>query len=534
MGATVKAIQTSQVRILHREVFMKTLEEHSESLQLESMSKVLTQWNVKDGNECRITRTARRLSEVDTFKQLGCSPQFLEFLSTSLEERIYLSGQKICVENSTDDSSAYILTRGKARVVAGGNLLGELSDGSVFGEQVLFGLCEKRAATVIAATTCQTQVLYQSVVIKGLELFPEERQKVLMIAFKMQADSEGDAKSRQSLTNAEDWKSVELRAVMKAVKSSPVLGNMSGAFVEELSTVADNRIYMPGDLIIEEGKEGDSMFIMVSGNAAVFTTTDSHQHTHATATGGYSIAGRKSKRIGVLSAGSISGELAMLGVSKVRSATIEAETICCMWEISHDSALSIIDRMPDVREQFADIIVQHLQHTVPPCIDALQLFKNFDRKFRMLLGLYCDKHALFPGQPIFQEGQVGEGLYVLNQGRGQLERKQITIKTYTSGSYFNSTIMLGIHQTAFCTLIAIQTCHVVVISRASFIQALEHYPSHQSAMKLLRQEVAQHEEFKEQIQRLVMRSAIWKRAMHAQGGRDSRELDPGHVIALVV
>merc|ERR1719502_257605 len=181
----------------------------------------------------------------------------------------------------------------------------------------------------------------------------------------------------------------------------------------------------------------------------------------------------------------------------------------------------MIQRIPEVKIQFADIIVQHLQHTVPTLIDALPLFKNFDRKFRMLLGLYCNRYAFFPGQQIFGEGQPGEGLYIVNIGKAQLERKGIVIKTYTSGSYFNSTIMLGIHQTSLCSLSAMQTCHVVVIARVSFIQALEHYPSHQSAMRLLRSEYVGYEDFKQQIQRLCMRTAIWKRAMVAKdGGQD--------------
>merc|ERR1712205_275360 len=100
----------------------------------------------------------------------------------------------------------------------------------------------------------------------------------------------------------------------KAVKSSHVLGNMSGTFVEELSKVASNRIYMPGDLIIEEGKEGDSMFIMVSGNAAVYATNHEDQAPAGTK--------QATTRIGYLQAGSISGELAMLGVSTLRSATV--------------------------------------------------------------------------------------------------------------------------------------------------------------------------------------------------------------------
>lgn len=516
-SATIQAVQVSHVRILHRPVFLKILEDHSERVQLENMAGVFDQLN----NEEAMTSSLHSLQEVGIFKQLGCSAEFLDFLAQSLEDRVYLCGQKICQENTSDDTNMYILTRGTARVLQGDVEINRMESGAVFGEVVLFGISDKRSSTVVASGICQTKVLHQNVVIRGLERFPEERQKVLMIAFARQPGNESQAeegRSRQSFSinrNPEDWKSVEFRIVMKAVKSSPLLGAMPEAFIEELSAVAVNRIYMPGDLVVEEGKEGNSMFIMVSGTAAVFAVNPEDK-----------VAANRDPavrppltRVGVLTAASISGELAMLGVYPVRSATIEAETICCMWEISHDCALSILNRMLDVRQQFADIIVQHLQHTVPTLIDALPLFRHFDRKFRMLLGLYCERYAFFPGQQIFNEGQPGDGLYIVNLGRATLERKAITIKTYTSGSYFNSTIMLGINQNSLCSLRALQTCHVVVISRASFLQALEHYPSQQSYLKLVRSEYLAQEEFKQQIYKLCMRTTIWKRAMvvHQEG-----------------
>merc|ERR1719440_2483617 len=59
------------------------------------------------------------------------------------------------------------------------------------------------------------------------------------------------------------------RMMAEALKRSPVLQNLSVDFIEELSHLATDRIFMPGDLIIEQGKKGDSMLIMVSGVAVV-------------------------------------------------------------------------------------------------------------------------------------------------------------------------------------------------------------------------------------------------------------------------
>merc|ERR1712194_338420 len=86
-------------------------------------------------------------------------------------------------------------------------------------------------------------------------------------------------------------------------------------------------------------------------------------------------------RVGVLNPGGITGELAMLGVSQFRSASIKAETICSMWEITQEQALTILDRFHDAQKHFGDLIVKHLERTAPSRVSSLPLFREFDSKF---------------------------------------------------------------------------------------------------------------------------------------------------------
>jgi CRP-like cAMP-binding protein len=216
-------------------------------------------------------------------------------------------------------------------------------------------------------------------------------------------------------------------------------------------------------------------------------------------------------RIGVLTAGSISGELAMLGVSPIRSATIEAQTLCAMWEIPQEKALVMLDRFPDAQNHFANIIVQHLERTVPARILSTQLFDNFDRKFRMLLGLYCERKAYFPGQRICRDGHYGDRMFIVNQGKATLEKKGVNVKTYAAGSHFGSALMLGIGKIYLGTLRALQTCHILIISRSCYMQVLEQYPSMHASQELKKTEKLAQEELREAIQRTSARKLIWKR-----------------------
>lgn len=574
-SATVVAQSVCQVRVLYRAAFLRTLEETGEALH---EMKAFFQKRYSSGIDKLPAVALQQLFEISIFREVGCSEDFLAFLGEHLEDRIYLRGQTIINEDLPEDKCMYLIGHGSVKVKKEGHEVATLSDGAVFGEITVLGVASKRSSTVVAMETCYMQVLHRSVVVRGLELFPEERRKVLMMALKKEdayaratagqpaSSSSGSAevgqmaasatsgqeeapeeeaeeedtisdvspvrRKRESLTSCYSYASFCYdpfsakagslqRAFMKVLRSSLLFSNTSPAFVDEVGTVAIDRIYMPGDAILQEGQRGDSMFIMVSGEAGVFVSDlnnmpgrqvdEGVMHVGALEVGKNNASTAQMTRIGTLQAGSISGELAMLGISMIRSATVEAETICSMWEITQEKALEILQRFPDAQEHFANVIVKHLERTVPTRMASVSLFHGFDRKLRTLLGLYAERRVFFPGQFIVKESHGGESLYIINVGRATLEKKGIAIKTFSVGSHFGSGVMLGFSKAYVGSLVASQTCHVLSIARTSYLQALDHYPSVQAANELIRSEKAATEALKEVIQRISARKLIWKR-----------------------
>jgi len=370
-----------------------------------------------------------------------------------------------------------------------------LSSGTVIGEITALGLESRRSASVVAKETCYLQCLHQPVVVRGLELFPQDRGKVLKVAFKRMGRSISETGAEDLMGRMASGRSMAQTRTdyfLETLKGSELLKTAGPEFVGELSSVSTDRIYMPGDFIIEEGKRGASMFVMLSGDAGVFK------------------GGSKVARLG---AGTISGELAMLGVSTIRSSTIKAQTICCMWEIAQEKALPILERYRDARKHFTNIILSHLASSVPPLILSLPLFYDFDKKFKTLLGLWCEKRVYFPSSAIVKECSGGDRLCVINQGRATLERKGITIRTYDSGSCFGANLMLAdqVHKAYLGTLVALHTCHVVMIPRAVYLQALEQYPSLSAASRLQQHERLATEELSQMIRRVCSKKLVWKR-----------------------
>eukprot|EP00927_Polykrikos_kofoidii_P066579 TRINITY_DN62150_c0_g1_i1.p1 TRINITY_DN62150_c0_g1~~TRINITY_DN62150_c0_g1_i1.p1 ORF type:complete len:1115 (+),score=222.94 TRINITY_DN62150_c0_g1_i1:97-3441(+) len=525
-SASIVAQTVCHVGIVFRPLFVKTLDNHGEALNPRNMVKIFA-----DRYDCKMMMMQRvRLQDLDLLKQVGCSTAFIDYLAENVEELIFLEDQHIVEQESEsgEDKSMYIITSGVAKILKDGKEVAELRKGDVFGEAVLLGMATKRSSTVVAKEACIVQVLHQHVVIKGMELFPSDRQKFLMIAFqkstpvsegkKFKSPAPGNSKTKVS--GQDDFHSKQKKIVATALSNSELFNNVTPEFVDDLQKVSTDRIYMPADHIIEEGSLGDSMFIMISGKAIVYVSTPETDPSKP--------AGRQ--YIGRLEAGSISGELAMLGVSQRRSATIEAETICCMWEVSQDSAMPVITKYADMQRSFLDTIIVHLEHTVPACIDGLSIFNEMDRKFRLLLGLYCDRRAYFNGNQIFKEGQAADGLHVLNLGKALMECKGTQIQIFGTGSYFNVMNMLGLVRCCLCTLVAYQTCHVIVISPVEFNQALEQYPARAQVQEIKKRETAAYESFKQSVYRLCTRKAMWKTcakfiAQDIAGKKDENEVN---------
>jgi CRP-like cAMP-binding protein len=577
--ASVVAQTMCQVAVLHRDTFMQTLQECGETLRLSEMSQLSSSQGRRQSFSSVSPLTGRRQSFsslssgisfetamqekmslcASAFLEGHFSDQFLTFLAQNLEEKVFLSRQQVQLQKN----SLYILGKGMLAVRRDGLHIKAASKGAVFGgiPALRMGSVEQ-SITYEADTVCFVEVLHQSIIIQGLELFPGDRRQAFINEMtSSHNDDDADATSphtgsvpiqRESDTRIEpwdtgggntgkparqkpfnlstvssqyeeamhqkDWKSKMHQAFMQAMRTSALFANLSLAFLEHLNSISTDRIYMPGDFITEEGKWGDSLFIMISGSAGVFADDIggmgntaywmSYDPNSPTAQPDGS---QNMMRIGSLSPGSIAGELAMLGVTKFRSATIQAEMLCLMCEIRQERVLSTLHAFPDAQRAFNNTVLARLSKTAASCVLQLPIFKGFDQKFRMLVGLYCEKRAYFPGHPIVREGHNCDGMYVVNTGSARLEYRSVTIKTLMPGMVFGATVMLGVNKKAIGTLIALETCHILVITQKSFALALEEYPCRQLCQELIAREIESHNEFSDAIQRIVAQKSVWRR-----------------------
>ncbi|CAJ1419536.1 unnamed protein product [Effrenium voratum] len=458
--------------------------------------------------------SSARMRVLSIFDEAGCSPEFLQYLERKFEPRLFLQGKTICdFETPTGTRVMHIVVNGHASSVNEYERIRVLSANTVFGMLSALGVPARpeRVKKVFAATCCTCHLLHQTVVVRALELFPDHRMKVLMLANGGQETDMSDLIGR--------------------IQSSPFFANTNPDFVAELASSAVDRIFMPGDLVVNEGDVGNSMFILLNGSADVYVSDKSDKERGPEAKEAKKV--KQMIRVGHLAAGAIAGELAMLGISQTRSASIQAATLCVFWEVTQERAMAILDHFPEERQLFSAVIVQNLDLTVPGRLLNLPLFKSFDRKFRNLLSLYCERHAFFPEHCATRENETGDKLWIMNNGPVMLQKKGFKVKIFSPGMHFGCDNMLGLARHYCGTLVAMTVCHMLSLSRASYLHSLEQYPSKSAHQKLLKVQKRETTELREMLERVAVRKGVWQRYQSELAGGVSNLPDSELVRRLV-
>ncbi|HET6409751.1 MAG TPA: cyclic nucleotide-binding domain-containing protein [Chthoniobacteraceae bacterium] len=136
-----------------------------------------------------------------------------------------------------------------------------------------------------------------------------------------------------------------LEVAHTSIRRQPFLQLLSREHLDRL--LADARLlrFGRGEKIIEEGKEGRSMFILVHGSADVFVRVNDEQ-----------------RHVATLKDGDYCGEMSLL-TGEPRSATVKALTDCEMWEISKGVLAEILSENKTLVERLSEILAKRKMET---------------------------------------------------------------------------------------------------------------------------------------------------------------------------
>lgn len=142
---------------------------------------------------------------------------------------------------------------------------------------------------------------------------------------------------------------------IKELQASELFAAFSGEALQEVLTSTSLRSYNQGDVIVNEGEPGSSLFLIVMGRVGVSTHAESGEHIP----------------LAELGPGDFFGEVSLL-TGRPRTATISAQGQVMAIEITRDSIERIARDHPEVRKILEEFYNRRAQNTVEAVIRRLR------------------------------------------------------------------------------------------------------------------------------------------------------------------
>ena len=131
-----------------------------------------------------------------------------------------------------------------------------------------------------------------------------------------------------------------MEAVRGSVRKQPFLQLLDSAQTDRLLASARLQRFGRGERVIEQGRDGGSMFMLLRGDASVVVKANSSETQVAT-----------------LRDGDFFGEMSLL-TGEPRSATVVAQTDCEMWEIGKEVLAEILQENHPLVEKLSDLLAK--------------------------------------------------------------------------------------------------------------------------------------------------------------------------------
>eukprot|EP00747_Dinoflagellata_sp_TGD_P061487 gnl/TRDRNA2_/TRDRNA2_152542_c1_seq3.p1 gnl/TRDRNA2_/TRDRNA2_152542_c1~~gnl/TRDRNA2_/TRDRNA2_152542_c1_seq3.p1 ORF type:complete len:854 (+),score=199.68 gnl/TRDRNA2_/TRDRNA2_152542_c1_seq3:358-2562(+) len=190
------------------------------------------------------------------------------------------------------------------------------------------------------------------------------------------------------------------------------------------------------------------------------------------------VAGAK---VSELQQGSIIGEIAVLGLSNVRTATLRAQTVCLVQVLHRSIFMKYLSEFPREMIQFQEVGTQRLEkipvHEYSNIYRKQMLFRDCSPEFLDRLSHVLHRKFFFVGQKIIKEGTDSNEMYAIQQGRLVVEKRGVGIGVFEDGHCFGELAVLGVAQAQTVTVRAETLCDMQILNRWDLEELLKEFPA---------------------------------------------------------
>lgn len=241
--------------------------------------------------------------------------------------------------------------------------------------------------------------------------------------------------------------------------SVPLFSDLSRpAFLSLVQRMSYHKV-TAGHCVVREGEVGNSLFILVQGDATVTRGEGSERVTMAQ-----------------LGAGSLFGELALLR-SKPRGATVTTVHPSELFEIGREAIEQIAETHPAITE---DLVQFARRRLIMNLMATSKIFHPFDDAQRLQILRAFVSRVVEAGAEIITEGKEPSGLYVVLEGEVEVSKvddggERVILAYLREGDVFGEIALIEKRLTV-ATVTATEKSVVLYLDRAKLEAFLEHHP----------------------------------------------------------
>ncbi|MCC6749749.1 MAG: cyclic nucleotide-binding domain-containing protein [Deltaproteobacteria bacterium] len=214
------------------------------------------------------------------------------------------------------------------------------------------------------------------------------------------------------------------------------------------------RALPPGEVVIEQGADGTSFFVLVRGVVEVT---------------------RDGVHLAFLRSGAFFGEMALLSDSP-RAARVVCHSPTLLFELDRQGVVTLAERSPGV----AHVLASHTrERMVRNLLATSPLFAMLDPERREDLVSHFVSLVFAPGEQVLAEGEEGEGLYVVLSGEVEVSKVEggeaLALAHLGTGQVFGEISLLQ-RRPATATVTACRKTVVLCLPRESFNACVAEFP----------------------------------------------------------
>lgn len=405
-----------------------------------------------------------------------CSETFIETLAPKMMRQVFKENNIITYQ-SHEVNRLYVINFGRVKITIEDFNIGELTQGHFWGEQICLKPLTNSTATYTASCVCMTYSLekksFHDILrkhpneMKNFQTPPPDEEAQLARAAnpelqlklqKRQTDEDGDDAegSMSSVGKQQSGRDIEV-----TIYTIPMFWDCESDFLYQINLYLHRQMYFQHQLLMKEGTRGETCIIL---NIGVVVVT---------------VASRK---VAELKDGAIFGELAVLGISEARSATVQAVSVCKVQVLHRSALLAALEQFPAESKRFQKLIESRSPgrddrgEGKAHKLRSVEFFKECSERFLFLVQDKCEERLYIGGQTVVHEGTDGDAIYIIIRGSCEAFVLGQVVGTLEEGAVFGESAALGLTPKTTATVKAKASCFIQILHRAVLLHALDMCP----------------------------------------------------------